>query len=194
MKNNKEVKEVKKLTAKQEVFCREYLLEYNATKAAIKAGYSVKAAGPIGSRLLTYANIQSEIKKLQSNLSETAGISALRVLNELKAIAFSNASDFREGWLTLKQFNSLTEEQKSSISEISTKKESRIQKSSSPEGEDIVIEEELVRIRLYDKQKALDSISKMLGYDAPQKVDVTSMGQKLENKTVIQWGNQEIEI
>lgn len=50
-----------------------------------------------------------------------------------------------------------------------------------PGDDDIVVEEEWVKIKLYDKQKSLDSISKMLGYDAPQKIEVgLSEGLELE--------------
>jgi hypothetical protein len=38
---------------------------------------------------------------------------------------------------------------------------------------------EFVKIKLYDKQKALDSISKMLGYDSASKIDLSSMGEKI---------------
>ena len=41
-----------KLTKKNEVFCDEYLIDLNATQAAIRAGYSVESAGSIGSELL----------------------------------------------------------------------------------------------------------------------------------------------
>jgi len=181
MENTEVVVEEKRLTAKQELFCYEYCIDYNATRAAIKAGYSEKSATSAASRMLTFVNIKAEITRLKANLSETSGISALRVLNEHAKIAFSSASDLRDGWITLKQFDSLSEEQKSCIQEISTKKESRVQKRMNPGDDDIVVEEEWVKIKLYDKQKSLDSISKMLGYDAPQKIEVgLSEGLELE--------------
>ena len=45
-------KNVKNLTARQERFCREYIIDYNATKAAVRAGYSEKTAYSIGSENL----------------------------------------------------------------------------------------------------------------------------------------------
>ena len=162
-----------KLTARQEIFCNEYCIDYNATRAAIKAGYSERTATSIGCENLTKPDIKSRINELQSNLSETAGISALRVLNEHKKIAFSSAGDLRSGWTKLKDFENLTEEQKSCIQEVSTKSERRFEKV----GEDnVLVEEEWVKIKLYDKQKSLDSISKMLGYDAPQQVELGIKG------------------
>ena len=48
-----------KLTAKQERFCEEYLIDLNATQAAIRAGYSVESAGSIGSENLTKPEIRA---------------------------------------------------------------------------------------------------------------------------------------
>ena len=55
-------KNVKKLTARQERFCREYIIDYNATKAAVRAGYSEKTAKSIGSENLTKPDIRTYIK------------------------------------------------------------------------------------------------------------------------------------
>jgi phage terminase small subunit len=152
------------LTAKEERFCYEYVLLLNATKAAVNAGDSKKSARPIGSRLLTNVDIQNKIKRLQENLSETAEISALHVLKEHEKIAFSNAGQLRDGWIRFKEFESLTDDQKSCIQEISTKTIKRTLKQFA-DGEltDDPIEEEWVKIKLYDKQKSLDSIKTMLG-------------------------------
>ncbi|QAT48577.1 terminase small subunit [Caproiciproducens sp. NJN-50] len=61
-----------KLTAKQQRFIDEYLIDLNATQAAIRAGYSPVAATVQGSRLLSYANIRAEIdKKMQVRKDET---------------------------------------------------------------------------------------------------------------------------
>lgn len=51
------------MTEKQKRFCDEYLIDLNATQAAIKAGYSSKSARAVASRLLTDANVKSYISK-----------------------------------------------------------------------------------------------------------------------------------
>ncbi len=51
------------MTAKQQLFCDEYLISLNATQAAIKAGYSEKTARFIGAENLTKPNIQEYIEK-----------------------------------------------------------------------------------------------------------------------------------
>jgi phage terminase small subunit len=150
------------ITPKEERFCYEYVLHLNATKAAILAGYSERSARQIANRQLTKEDIQNRIKHLQGNLSETAEISALRVLKEHEKIAFSNAGQLRDGWITLKEFETLTEEQLSCIQEVSSRQAKKV----SDKGEIII--EEWVKIKLYDKQKSLDSIKAMLGFDAPE--------------------------
>jgi len=55
-----------KLTDKQDRFCQEYIIDLNATQAAIRAGYSKKTARIKGCKLLTKANIQIEIQKLKA--------------------------------------------------------------------------------------------------------------------------------
>jgi phage terminase small subunit len=52
-----------KLTAKQSKFVSEYLICFNATRAAIAAGYSKKTARSMGSQLLTHINIQAELQR-----------------------------------------------------------------------------------------------------------------------------------
>jgi len=154
------------LNDKQEKFCYEYCIDLNATQAAIRAGYSENTARSIASQLLTKINIQTRIKQLQDNLAETAGISRLRVLNEHMKMAFSSIANLHNTWIRRKDFETLTDDQKACIAEIDTKIRVEYQyNSESDEREPISVE--YVRIKLYDKQKALDSISKMLGFDAP---------------------------
>jgi phage terminase small subunit len=114
------------------------------------------------------------VKSSSVNLAETAEISALRVLKEHEKIAFSNAGQLRDGWITLKEFERLTDDQKACIQEISTKTIKRTLKQF-VDGEftDDPIEEEWIKIKLYDKQKSLDSIRAMLGFDAPEKREIT---------------------
>lgn len=155
-----------KLTDKQERFCYEYCIDFNATQAAIRAGYSERSAAEIGRQNLMKLEIQTRIKEMQTNLSETAGISALKVINEHAKIAFSGISKLKDGWMTLKDFKSLTEDEKSCIQEIQTKEARR------SDGGDGTIIEEWVKLKLYDKQKSLDSISNLLGFNAPTKSEV----------------------
>lgn len=76
------------LTNKQATFVQEYLVDKNATQAAIRAGYSTKSAASQGERLLRNADVRSEVEAGQARLAERVGITAERVLLERARIAF----------------------------------------------------------------------------------------------------------
>ena len=82
-----------KITKKNDVFCEEYLIDLNATQAAIRAGYSPNAAGSIGSELLKKPEIRARIDQAMAERSKRTGINADRVLRELGRIAFLNPKD-----------------------------------------------------------------------------------------------------
>ena len=71
--------------AKRERFVREYLVDLNATQAAIRAGYSPKTAYSSGQRMLKYVEIQARIVELQSHIVERTDLSIDWVLQELRA-------------------------------------------------------------------------------------------------------------
>ena len=79
-----------KLTDKQKFFCKEYIKDFNATRAAKASGYSEKTAGRIGGENLQKLEIQKEIKRLMSKRIERTEISADRVVQELAKIGFSD--------------------------------------------------------------------------------------------------------
>ena len=162
-----------KLTDKQERFCYEYCIDFNATKAAIRAGYSENTAYSIGNENLKKPEIKKRISEMQSNLSETAGISALKVINEHAKIAFTGIANLKDGWMTLKDFESLSDDEKACIQEVQTKEARRA------DGGDGIVIEMWVKIKLYDKQKSLDSISNMLGFNAPTKQEVKNQVELL---------------
>ena len=83
-----------KLTAKQQMFCDEYLIDLNATQAAIRAGYSEKTAEEQGCRLLRNVKVQKYIQNRKQDRIERTEITQDMVLRELANIAFSNAADY----------------------------------------------------------------------------------------------------
>ncbi|MEB2275881.1 terminase small subunit [Bacillus sp. ILBB4] len=82
-----------KLTPKQKRFVEEYLVDLNATQAAIRAGYSEKTAEAIGHENLRKPKIKMFIDEALKTRAHRAEISADKVLQELAAIAFANATD-----------------------------------------------------------------------------------------------------
>lgn len=81
------------LTDKQELFCREYLIDLNATQAAIRAGYSENTARKIGSENLSKPDIAQRIIDLKSERNERVEVNADYVLRRLVEIDQMDAAD-----------------------------------------------------------------------------------------------------
>lgn len=103
----------KKLTAKQKRFCDEYLIDLNATQAAIRAGYSKKTAGAIGTENLHKPLIDQYIRERMEE-KEKALIadqdevlkyltSVLRGQTESEEIVIENIGDFTSEARTMKK-------------------------------------------------------------------------------------------
>ncbi len=166
------------LNENQKAFCYEYIFDWNGSRAYKMAYQDVtdETARVNASKLLTNTNIKAFIDDIQKDLEKTAGISRLKVIREHQKIAFSSIANLHDTWITRKEFDKLSQDQKDCISEIQT--QTRIEKDYSNDPEGTPMQVDYVKIKLYDKQKSLDSISKMLGYDAAKKVDLNVKGVK----------------
>lgn len=82
------------LTDKQRLFIAEYLVDCNATRAAIAAGYSEETARQMGSENLSKPDIAAEISKRLDKRMDKLGINADNVIAELGLLAFSNMMDY----------------------------------------------------------------------------------------------------
>ena len=159
------------LTAKEERFIYEYCIDLNATRAAIRAGYSHRTAKQLGSRLLTKVDIQRKIADKQSDLSNAAGITALRIVRELEKIAFSNIGNLHLDWKTLKDWESLTEDQKSCIQEVTT----------TPGKYGTTL-----NVKFYNKQGSLTALANILGIKAPIRNEITGKDQDYSQRLFIE--------
>ena len=81
------------MTEKQKRFVEEYLIDLNATQAAIRAGYSPQTAYSIGEENLRKPEIKSRIDKAMAERSRRTGINQDRVLQELARIGFAKITD-----------------------------------------------------------------------------------------------------
>jgi phage terminase small subunit len=81
------------LTSKQQRFCAEYLIDLNATQAAIRAGYSARTANPQGPRLLGNPEIQAAIAAAMAERCEQTKIDATWLLKRLVAEAEADLAD-----------------------------------------------------------------------------------------------------
>lgn len=82
-----------KLTDKQQRFVDEYLIDLNATQAAIRAGYSVRTANEQGAQNLAKLSIQDAISRKMAARSRRTGVNAERVVLELAKVAFAKMTD-----------------------------------------------------------------------------------------------------
>lgn len=80
------------MTKKQERFVKEYLVDLNATQAAIRAGYSPKTARSAGSRLLTDVNIKTEIDKQLEQMGDKTIATAQEVIQYLTSVMRGQSS------------------------------------------------------------------------------------------------------
>lgn len=136
------------MTDKQERFCEEYMIDLNATQAAIRAGYSPKTANKQGSQLLAKLSIQNRIAQLQAEQSRRTGVSADRVVRELAKIAFVNAADLIDP-KTASLKSDVSHDDLAAVQSVKVK----------TFGEDGLEQE----VKLADKLRALDLLGKHLG-------------------------------
>jgi phage terminase small subunit len=147
----------RRLTPRQERFIKEYLVDLNATQAAIRAGYSPKTAKQIAAENLSKPYLQTAIQAAQHRLAHRLEVTQETILREYARIAFIRLDDvatWGEGGLTLKPSAELTPDHTAAIAEISD--------TATEDGHKL-------RLKLHDKKGALDSLAKHLGLLQPDK-------------------------
>lgn len=135
------------LTDKQKTFVNEYLIDLNATQAAIRAGYSAKTANVKAAQLLSKVSIQAEIQKKMAKREKRTEITQDRVLKELATIGFFQITDFMKvdkGQLVIKDTSDVDLENIPAISGIKATQFG-------------------LDVRFHDKVKALELIGEHLG-------------------------------
>lgn len=165
----KVVRAMAKLTAKQERFVEEYLVDLNATQAAIRAGYSLKTARAIGQENLTKPDIQDAIQKAMEQRSHRTEITQDWVLEELRKVASVNGADYASV-VTKKRPETVIDEdtgEEKQVSRMSQRVE-LIDTDELTEDQRAAISsiEETkfgIKVNTYDKVRALELIGKHLG-------------------------------
>src|SRR5580700_1428698 len=79
---------------KRKRFVAEYLVDLNATQAAIRAGYSAKTANEQAARLLANVSVREAVEKGQKQRIEKLEITSERVLAEIACLAYSDITDY----------------------------------------------------------------------------------------------------
>ena len=139
------------LAPKQERFVAEYLVDLNATQAAIRAGYSRKTAGAQGEQLLRNVRISTAVSEAMAKRAQATGVTAERVVQELARVAFADPRGILE-WgpdgVKLRKSAELTDDQAAAVAEVS---ESRTAAGGT------------LKAKMHDKVRALELLGKHLG-------------------------------
>lgn len=153
------------LTDKQIRFCQEYTIDFNATQAAIRAGYSEDTARSIGSENLTKPDIKEYISELQESAATALKITRERVLNAYGKLAFYDTRKFYNEDGNLLPIPDLDEETAFALTGFEVTEE----KGGNGEGQQVTLGY-TKKIKMSERKTALDSIAKMLGYNEPDKI------------------------
>jgi phage terminase small subunit len=163
------------MTPKQERFVAEYLVDLNATQAAIRAGYSPKVANREGTRLLSNAVIAAAVaEKTQAQLAKV-DITAERVKARLATLAFVDPRKFFNADGTIKPITDLDEDTAASIAQF------EVIKKNAEAGDGHM--DTVHKVRLVDSTKPLNTLAEHFGL----------MVQKVEHSGAleIKWAGDE---
>jgi phage terminase small subunit len=147
------------LSDKQSAFVREYLVDLNATRAAIRAGYSEATAKQQGSRLLTNADVQAAVQEALESRADRTGITQDRIVAELAAIAFADLTDFAtwsEDSVSLIESADLDPDKVKALKEI-------VATTTTFETENGTSQTIRMNVKQHDKLKALELLGRHLG-------------------------------
>ena len=167
--------ETKGLTEKENSFCRFFVINRNATQAAIKAGYSPCSARAIGYENLTKPHIRAEVKRLKEIQARAIMLSENDIVERYMRIAFSDMSDIAD-WGT-KEVEGLDEEGNillDSKGKVKTLKQNYLDFKPSDQVDGGIISEIKLgkagmSVKMEDRQKALDWLSNYLGMNPMNK-------------------------
>jgi len=151
----------KLLNRRQKLFVQEYLVDLNATQAAIRAGYSPKTAPFIGAENLKKPQIQTAISAAMAERSKRTEITQDMVVKELALIGFADMADFvkidESGMIQAIPLDTLAEGKSRIIKKV---REKRVIKSTA-EGDQIL--DATYEFELCDKVKSLENLGRHLG-------------------------------
>lgn len=147
------------LTPQQAIFVREYLVDLNATQAAIRAGYSAASAASQGSRLLSLDKVARAVKAAQDARAERTHITQDDVLRELGRIAFADPAKCLGPDGKPLALHLMPEEARAALAVY--------------EVEEVSGGAVAMRVRRWDKTKSLELLGKHLGMWS-EKVDLSS--------------------
>ena len=151
-----EASATKALNPKQERFVAEYLVDLNATQAAIRAGYSPKTAKEQGARLLTNVHIQKAVQERRQQHQANTGLTVERVLLEAMRLAFFDIRKLTDADGNPIPINQLDDDTAAAIQGLELATE-RVR------GDDEGAETVVRKYKIADKNAAVERLFKHLG-------------------------------
>lgn len=145
------------MTPKQARFVAEYLIDLNATEAAKRCGYSPKTAKQQGSRLLTNADVAMAVAKGKERQLAVADLSAARVLEEMRRLAFFDVADIFDSDGNLKPIHEIPAEARSAIAGL------EVARANFDKTDGKKSNEWLHKVKLAAKDRALEMLAKHFG-------------------------------
>ncbi len=154
---------MKQLTPKQAMFIAEYLIDSNATRAAIAAGFAQKSAAVTGARLLKHSLIAQTITERQAHRARRLEVTADRVTEQLAKLAFYDVRELFDGNGRLKQITELDDISAAAIAGIDVFEEKCDEKVDKESGELLSRTTSFTKkIKLADRRGALELLGKKL--------------------------------
>jgi len=169
------------LTDKQSRFVSEYLIDLNATQAAIRAGYSKKTAQIIGSENLSKPLVAEAISAAQAALAEKADIRKDAIVAELARIAFTDIRKaVRWGRSPVDETSKNADPNAIGIYPVSLIPSEEVDDDTAAAISEVSLTQTGVRIKMHDKKAALVDLAKMLGYVAERHEHTGPNGRPLD--------------
>ncbi len=152
---------MKPLTDKQEAFCHEYLIDFNGTQAAVRAGYSKKTAKAAASRMLTNVNLCKKLSELKAQSINKLELTRERVLEEYVAVGLVNIGDIMD-WdpdigVKMKGSDQLEQHHLAAIQEV-TMTETVLSHGRGDNDPDVISRR--LKVKMHNKMPALDFLKR----------------------------------
>lgn len=132
------------LTPKQQLFCDEYLTDMNATRAALRAGYSEATA--LNGALMRLPKIQWHLEQRAKDMKQKVPVSPEMLLAELSKIAFGNMGNYLEADGRLKPLNAISDDDKAALWHFKTNNDGT------------------VNLKMHNKLAAIEKIARLLRF------------------------------
>lgn len=159
---------VEGLSEKQERFCQEYMVDFNGTRAAIAAGYSAESASVIAAENLVKPKIAVRLAQLKKEAAESFGVSKQQLIDELKKTAFFDIRTIYTDNNALKDVKDFDDNAAGAIAGIEVDELFGFNDEGERTKTGIT-----TKVKTNSKLGAIERISKMLGFDAPTKGELS---------------------